>query len=194
MTPTPTDAAGAIRAALLEAGWTLAFDGASFLHPEMKLVILNDPAGLLGLETIWHHEFGIGSTLFGIDPGTGRRYRRAQSERWAVKLANLPAATILAAASTTWDTASGTVPEQLIAAGWSHDVDTHTDPGEYLLERSWASSDRLRTVVFQAPCRHEPATWVIKRPRPGSPSTSWIDGVEATGNTPPAIIAAVATS
>lgn len=194
MPPTPTAAAGAIRAALLEAGWTLAFDGASFLHPEMRLAILNDPAGLLGLETIWHHEFGIGSTLFGIDPGTGRRYRRAQAERWAVKLANLPAEIILAAARAASNSAPGTVPEQLIAAGWSHDVDVHTDPGGYLLERSWASGDRLRTVVFQAPCRHEPATWIIKRPRPGSPSTSLVDGVEATDNTPPAIIAAVATS
>ncbi|WP_194909612.1 hypothetical protein [Catenulispora rubra] len=190
MTPTPAEAAQALRAELLAAGWTAVFEGASPMQPELKLTVLNDPAGLLGLEIRSHPELGMASTLFWINPGASVN-RSPHAGRWRVTLADLPAPIILAAAKAAESVAIPSAPE---TAGWAVSREARSEDGEHLIERTWASADAMRELQYLPPCRHEEALWVISRPHPDSASTRWIEDVHASEHTPPAIIAAIATA
>lgn len=194
MTPTPADATQSLRADLLALGWTLRFDGTSPMHHELHLAIPNDPAGLIGVELRSHPEIGWSSGLFGIAPDTGIRHRRGTAGRWTANLANLPAQIILAAARAAAEPTPGTVAEQLTAAGWHASREIRSEDGDHLIEQAWASRGRWREVEYFPPCRHEEGLWVIFRPHPNSASTAWVEDVDATGSTPPAIVAAIATA
>ncbi|MEY9861396.1 hypothetical protein ABH935_007037 [Catenulispora sp. GAS73] len=193
MTPTPAEAAQALRDQLLAAGWTSVFEGASPMRPDLKLTVLNDTAGLLGLEIRSHPELGLVSSLFWINPGPSVN-RSPQAGPWRVTLADLPSSIILAAASAATASQSVAIASALDAAGWTVSRELRSEDGEHLIERTWASADALRAVQYLPPCRHEEALWVISRPHPDSASTHWIEDVHASEHTPPAIIAALATS
>lgn len=194
MTPTPAEATQALRAELLTAGWTLRFEGTSPMQSELHLIILNDPAGLVGVELRSHPEIGTSSGLFGIDPDTGGRRRPGADGRWKANLADLPAPVILAAARAATDPQPGTVGEHLAAAGWHISREIRSEDSAHLIEQAWANPGRWREVEHFPPCRHEEGLWVIFRPHPDSVSTRWVEDVDATGGTPPAIVAAIATS
>jgi len=194
MTPTPADAAQVLRTELLEAGWSVTFEGTSTMQAELHLIILNDPAGLIGAELRSHREIGTSSGLFGIDTDTRNRLRPGAAGRWTANLADLPASVILAAASAAADPGTGTVGERLTAAGWHSSREIRSEDGAQLIEQAWTSPQRWREVEYLPPCRHDEGLFTIFRPHPNSASTRWVDDVNATGTAPPAIVAAVATS
>jgi hypothetical protein len=197
MTHNSANISQTLRTDLLAAGWVAVFDGVSPMQPELKLTVLNDPAGLLGLQIRSHPELGMVSSLFWINPGPSLN-RSPHAARWRVTLADLPAPVILAAADAVpaaeLATGSAATASALESAQWTISREVRSEDGEHLIERAWTSADALREVQYLPPCRHEEALWVISRPHPDSASTRWVEDVHASEHTPPAIIAAIATA